>query len=139
MACVSPALRVMMVVAAGLSMFGWIGSDLLGTPRLVFAFARDGHLPAWLGRTHPRSHAPHIAILSYAFVAIALALTGTESARHGKLRGIGVAMAIGVASQVAMIALASRTEIAGLAAATLGASLLYALSTRSWTSSASIR
>jgi APA family basic amino acid/polyamine antiporter len=171
MASVSPTLRVMMVVAAALSMFGWIGSDVLGTPRLVFAFARDGHLPSWLGRLHPRSHAPHVAILSYAAVAIALALTGTFAelavlstlavaplyiagclaawrlrARGVALagpplsaRGLGLAMVTGVASQVAMIALASRTEIAGLATAILGASLLYALSSRSWTSSASSR
>jgi APA family basic amino acid/polyamine antiporter len=77
MARVHPALRLMMLAGAGLSMFGWIGSDLLGSPRMVFAFARDGMLPGVLGRVHPRSHTPHVAILSYAALAIGLALTGT--------------------------------------------------------------
>ena len=77
MARISPSLRVLMLAGAAISMFGWIGSDLLGSPRIVFAFARDGLLPRFLGRVHPRSHAPHVAILCYAGVAIILALTGT--------------------------------------------------------------
>jgi amino acid transporter len=72
-----PAMRVFMLAGAAMSMFGWIGSDLLGTPRMVFALARDGWLPRAFASVHPRSHAPSVAILSYAAVAITLALTGT--------------------------------------------------------------
>ena len=74
---ISPALKALLLVGAGLSMFGWIGSDLLGTPRMLYAFARDGLLPAVLGRVHPRTRAPHVAILTYAALAMVLALTGT--------------------------------------------------------------
>ncbi len=77
MARISPSLRLLMLAGAALSMFGWMGSDILGTPRVLFAFGRDGLLPRVLGRVHPRSHAPHIAILCYAVLAIALALSGT--------------------------------------------------------------
>jgi amino acid transporter len=77
MARINPALRLLMVAGAALSMFGWISSDLLGSPRVLFAFGRDGLLPRALGRLHPRSNAPHIAILCYAALAIGLALTGT--------------------------------------------------------------
>jgi basic amino acid/polyamine antiporter, APA family len=77
MAQINPALRVLMLAGAALSMFGLVSSDVLSTPRLLFAFARDGLLPRALGRLHRRSHAPHIAILCYATLAIALALTGT--------------------------------------------------------------
>jgi basic amino acid/polyamine antiporter, APA family len=77
MARVSPALRLLMLVGAALSMFGWIGSDILGSPRMLFAFARDRMLPRVLGRVHDRSHAPHVAILCYAAIAIGLALSGT--------------------------------------------------------------
>jgi len=45
-----------------MSMFGYLGSDILGSPRLLFALARDGLLPPVLGRLHPRTHAPHVAI-----------------------------------------------------------------------------
>jgi basic amino acid/polyamine antiporter, APA family len=67
----------LMLAGTSLSMFGWLGSDILGSPRQLFAFARDGLLPRVLGRLHPRSQAPHIAILCYAALAIVLALTGT--------------------------------------------------------------
>jgi amino acid transporter len=77
MAHVSPALKLLMLLGAALSMFGWIGSDLLGTPRILFAFARAGWLPRSVGTVHPRTHAPHVAILIYAALAIAIALTGS--------------------------------------------------------------
>jgi amino acid transporter len=74
---VHPALRVLMLAGAALSMFGWISSDILGGPRQLFAFARDGLLPRALGRVHPQSHAPQTAILCYAALAMIIALTGT--------------------------------------------------------------
>jgi APA family basic amino acid/polyamine antiporter len=74
---IHPALRALMLAGTALSMFGWIGSDLLGSPRQLFAFARDGLLPRGLGRLHPRSQVPHIAILCYAGLVIVLALTGS--------------------------------------------------------------
>jgi basic amino acid/polyamine antiporter, APA family len=77
MAKISPGLRVLMLAGAALSMLGWVTSDILGSPRILFAFGRDGLLPRALGRVHPRTRAPHIAILCYATVAIGLALTGT--------------------------------------------------------------
>jgi APA family basic amino acid/polyamine antiporter len=77
MARISPALRALMLIGTALSMFGWIGSDLLGSPRMLFAFARDGRLPRVLGRLHSRSHAPYVAIIAYAVIAMLLALSGT--------------------------------------------------------------
>jgi amino acid transporter len=77
MASLNPALRLVMLGGAGVSMLAWMGSDILGTPRMVFALARDGLLPAVLGRVHPRTHAPHVAILAYAALTAVLALTGT--------------------------------------------------------------
>ncbi|HEX7416588.1 MAG TPA: APC family permease [Steroidobacteraceae bacterium] len=77
MAHVHPAMRVLLLAGAALSMFGWLGSDLLGSPRVLFAFGRDGLLPAQLGLLHARTHAPYVAILSYTAFAAVLALTGT--------------------------------------------------------------
>lgn len=77
MARVNPALGVLMLAGAAVSMFGGLSSDLLASPRQLFAFARDGFLPRALGRVHPRSRAPHVAIGAYAGVAALLALTGS--------------------------------------------------------------
>jgi APA family basic amino acid/polyamine antiporter len=77
MARINPALRLLLLAGAAVSMLGWLGSDILGTPRILFAFARDGLMPSVLGRVHPRSHAPHVAIICYAILAVVLALSGT--------------------------------------------------------------
>lgn len=159
---VSPALRVMMLVGTALSMFGWLTSDLLGSPRILFAFARDGLLPRVLGRLTERSHAPYASIICYGAIAIALALSGSfadlaasaalslavlyiaaclaswQLARRGVaqagtplgFRWLGVAAAIGVGSMLAVMTLASRTEILFLVVLT-GLSLLgYLVQTR---------
>ncbi len=77
MAQIHPALRALMLAGAALSMLGYLGTEILGSPRQLFALARDGLLPGALARLHSRSHAPHIAILCYATLAMVLALTGT--------------------------------------------------------------
>lgn len=77
MARIHPALRALLVAGAAVSMSGYVASDIFGTPRQLFAFARDGLLPGALGRLHARSHAPHIAIICYATIAAALALSGS--------------------------------------------------------------
>lgn len=74
---ISTGLRLLMLGGAAISMFGLMSIELLGGPRTLFAFARDGLLPAPLGRVHPRSRAPHVAIICHAAIAIVLALTGT--------------------------------------------------------------
>jgi basic amino acid/polyamine antiporter, APA family len=77
MAHLGRGLRVLMLAGTAFALLGMIASDILGTPRMLFAFARDGLLPRALGRVHPRTHTPHVAILSYAALAIILALTGS--------------------------------------------------------------
>ena len=157
---ISPLLRALMLAGAAVSMFGWISSDLLGSPRMLFAFARDGLLPralGVLGLVHPRTQVPYIAILAYAGIAALLALTGTFAelaalatlttaalyalgcmaawllARRGiavagaplNFRWLGAATFVGVGSMLALIALGSRLEIAGLAALVVLSVLLY--------------
>ena len=73
---VDARLGTVVLVGAALSMGVWIGSDLLGAPRVLFAFARDGFLPAALGRVSSRG-VPAIAIVTHAVIAVALAITGT--------------------------------------------------------------
>ena len=74
---IHPALRLLLLAGAALSMFGYVCADILGSPRILFAFARDGLLPRVLGRIHARTHVPYVAIVCYAGLALVLALTGT--------------------------------------------------------------
>lgn len=50
--------RALMLVGATLSAFGFITSDILSAPRIIFAFGRDGVLPAWFAHIHPRFRTP---------------------------------------------------------------------------------
>lgn len=77
MGTISPALRVLLLLGAALSMFGWLTSDLVGSPRILFAFGRDGLLFRALGRLSDRSRAPYVAIIIYGAAAIVLALWGS--------------------------------------------------------------
>jgi amino acid transporter len=162
MAHISPALRSLMIAGAAISMFGWIGSSLLGSPRVLFAFARDGLLPRVLGSVHPRTRAPYVAILSYAAIAIGLALSGTFAelavlsalasacmyimgcaaawrlAREGvalageplNFHWLGSAAVIGIASMLALFAMASRAEIIGVAVLISLSVVVYMLQTK---------
>ena len=76
-ATIDPRLGALMLVAMALSLFVWIGSDMLGSPRVLFALARDGYLPAAFGRLSGRGATPVTAIVVHAAIAIALAVTGT--------------------------------------------------------------
>ena len=58
-------------------MLGWLAADNLATPRVLFALARDGRLPAVLGRLNPGTHSPDVAILTYTLAAALLAISGT--------------------------------------------------------------
>ena len=74
---IDPRWRAPLLAGAFGSMLIWLGSDLLGAPRVLFAFGRDGLLPSLLGKVHPRWRTPYVAILTHFFLALALALTGT--------------------------------------------------------------
>src|SRR5262249_25692756 len=74
-----PGGRVLVIGGAAVSMLGYMASDLLGSPRALYALARDRMLPAVLGRVHARFHTPYVAVVVYAAVAAVLAGTGTFS------------------------------------------------------------
>jgi basic amino acid/polyamine antiporter, APA family len=69
--------RLLVVGGAIVSMFGYVAGDMLGSPRSLYAFARDGLLPAALARVHPRFHTPHVAIVVYAMLIAALAISSS--------------------------------------------------------------
>ena len=73
----APRWRAPLLAGAFGSMLIWLGSDLLGAPRVLFAFGRDGFLPAVLGKVHARWRTPYVAILAHFVLALGLALTGT--------------------------------------------------------------
>jgi APA family basic amino acid/polyamine antiporter len=69
--------RTILLAGATFSAFGFVTSDILSSPRMLFALGRDGTLPAWFAHVHPRYRTPNRAIVAYAAVAFALSVTGT--------------------------------------------------------------
>jgi len=74
-----PVGRTVVLVGGSVSMLGFLSGDALCTPRSLYAFARDGLLPAPLARLHPRFHTPWLAIIVHAAMAWALASGGSFS------------------------------------------------------------
>jgi amino acid transporter len=69
--------RTVLLAGATISAFGFVTSDILSSPRMIFAFGRDGALPAWFAHVHPRYRTPDVAIITYAVLAFGLSVTGT--------------------------------------------------------------
>lgn len=155
-ATVRPELGVVLLAGAGASMLIWIGSDLLGAPRVLFAFARDKLLPAALGAVDPKTRVPRTAIVVHAVLVVILAVSGTfealailsglastflysmacSAAWRLDARGVGggagrrgvipAAAVIGVLAMVAIAVQAKPVELFGLAAAVAIALGIYA-------------
>ena len=70
---------------------------MLAQPRIFLSMSKDGLLPAWAGRVHPRFHTPHISTLvTGAVVALAAGLTPIGTL--GSLVSIGTLMAFVIVS-----------------------------------------
>jgi amino acid transporter len=69
--------RTLMLVGLAVSAFGWTTSDILSSPRIIFAFGRDGLIPRWFAHVHPRFHTPDVAIATYALIAFVLSFSST--------------------------------------------------------------
>ena len=75
-----PLGRTILLAGATISAFGFVTSDILSSPRMLFAFGRDGALPQWFAHVHPRYRSPDVAIVSYSLAAFILSLTSSFEA-----------------------------------------------------------
>jgi APA family basic amino acid/polyamine antiporter len=63
--------------AIAVSTFGFLAQGMLVCPRVYYAMAQDGLFFASVGRLHPRTEVPHVAIVLQGAFAIATALSGS--------------------------------------------------------------
>ncbi len=66
----------LLTLGAIASTLGSIGALALVGPRILYAFARHGQLPSGLAAIHPRHLSPHRAVIVFALLACAAALSG---------------------------------------------------------------
>lgn len=71
-----PAGAAVIALGAIVSTAGWLAGSVITSPRLTFALAERGDFPAFFARVNPRYRTPHVSILLWAAIVIALALTG---------------------------------------------------------------
>jgi len=69
--------RQLLLVGAVISMLGHAGGMILAAPRILFAFARDGFLPAALSQVHPEHRSPVAAILLQCAIVLVLAISSS--------------------------------------------------------------
>ncbi len=72
-----PAGRSFLIVGATISAFGFIASDVLSSPRILFALGRDRFLPGVFAHVHPRFRTPDIAIITYCAICLILSLSSS--------------------------------------------------------------
>jgi amino acid transporter len=69
--------RTLILVGSTVSMFGYVSGMTLAVPRMLFAFGRDGFLPAPLAAVHATFRTPYVAIVIQTLVVIGLAVSGS--------------------------------------------------------------
>ncbi len=74
---IAPSLAGVLIAGATISMLGYLASDTLSAPRMLFAFAVDGFLPRRIAALHRRTRAPYVAIGLHAGLAALLAISGS--------------------------------------------------------------
>ena len=82
---------------------------MMAQPRIFMAMAKDGLLPQWAARVHPRYNTPHVStIVTGVVVAIAAGLT--PIATLGELVNIGTLMAFVIVSLAIVVLQADATR-----------------------------
>ena len=72
-----PVGATILTLGAFFSIGGNLSASMLSAPRLFYALARDGSLPAWMANIHPTYNTPANAIMLYGALCLVLALSGS--------------------------------------------------------------
>ena len=90
-------LTILVTVGAVAALSSVMVVMMLAQPRIFLAMSRDGLLPPWAGRIHPRFKTPHISTM-FTGVVVALASGLTPISTLGMLVNIGTLMAFVIVS-----------------------------------------
>ncbi|TSJ44354.1 amino acid permease [Mucilaginibacter corticis] len=73
---IGPVGATILVAAAVISCLGNESGDMLATPRLLYAGAKDGLFPKFLAKVHPKYATPYMAVIVYASLEFILSVSG---------------------------------------------------------------
>jgi amino acid transporter len=111
---------VVITVAALISVYGWVASNMLNVPRLTMAMAQRGDLPPFFGWIHPTFRTPVVSILIFAGISWVLAL---QAGLLSNLSLSAVSRLLLYGGVCAAVPVLRRLEAAGRAPATVGPAL----------------
>ena len=77
LASLGPRVGVVLPVLFMVSALGTLHCNLMAVPRVFYAMARDGLMPAALGRVDPTARTPAFSIVAVAFIGAFLAVIGS--------------------------------------------------------------
>jgi APA family basic amino acid/polyamine antiporter len=107
---VMAAVKILVTVGAIAGLSSVMVVMMLAQPRIFLSMSRDGLMPAWAGRIHPRFQTPHIStIVTGIVVAIAAGLT--PIATLGNLVSIGTLMAFVIVSIGILVLRSTRPDL----------------------------
>lgn len=69
--------RILILIGAAVSTFGYVSGDMLASPRAVYALGRDGLLPSFTSKVSDKYATPWTAIVIHAVFCAAFALSGS--------------------------------------------------------------
>jgi len=67
---------ILMVAGAAFSSFGTLSGDILVSSRVPYSAARDGLLPTYLAKVHPKFSTPYRSVILYALFIFIMAISG---------------------------------------------------------------
>ena len=66
----------LVTVGVLVSCYGYLSANILGFPRILFAQAEQGDMPAWVASVHEKFRTPHVAIVIFAVCLWIFSLIG---------------------------------------------------------------
>jgi amino acid transporter len=77
MRLVGPVGATLLTVGILVSIYGYLGANMLHTPRLTFAMGEQGDFPRFFAAVHPRFQSPHVSIIAFALLLVAFSIGGS--------------------------------------------------------------
>jgi amino acid transporter len=71
-----PVGATLLALTALISVYGYLSSAMVNVPRLTYAMAAEGDIPAWFARVHPAFKTPARSVLIFAVLVWILAASG---------------------------------------------------------------
>jgi amino acid transporter len=72
-----PPGAVLLTLAVVMSVGGNLAGTMITAPRLTYALAREGSLPAWFGAVHPSTRTPARSIVFFSVLVFLLGIYGS--------------------------------------------------------------